>query len=77
MKIEDQLEINKLSDALNKSLSVEVKLGREEAEKIVVADLVAKYRSNVERGDLFWADSFKTVLRYYLTVDEIKALIKV
>ena len=53
------------------ALSAQVRISHGEVLRIVTQDLMSKYKSNCERGDSFWADAFRTVLRYYMSEDEI------
>ena len=60
----------------HRSIAVPVMLDHSEALKLIVADLVAKYRHNAERGDTEWTPVFEKVLSYYLTPEEMKCLLK-
>ncbi len=71
---EDLEEIMESAHALQESLSVPVMLGHGEALKLIVADLAAKYHSNVERGDEEWTPVFAKVLSYYLSPEELEAI---
>ena len=52
------------------SLSVKVKVEHGEILRIVVADLLNKYKASVERNDTKYVNAFATVLKFYLTEDE-------
>ena len=66
----DIYEIMRISDELQDSISKTVKISFGEVLRIVVDDLVEKYKHNVDRNQE-WADAFKKVLSYYLTEDEM------
>lgn len=52
-------------------LSETVKISYSEVTRLVVSDLISKYKSNQERGDKRWAGVFEEVLRYYLDEQEM------
>jgi len=52
------------------SLSVKVKVEHGEILRIVVADLLRKYKASVERNDTKYIDAFTAVLKFYLTEEE-------
>jgi hypothetical protein len=62
---------NKLMDAL----SVSVKISHDEALKVVVNDLVEKYKSCVSRGDAENEEAFSTVLKYYIGEEAFNQMI--
>ena len=74
MKRDDLNEIMRTAKALHDSLSVPVMLDHGEVLKLIVSDLVAKYKSNVERGNAEWISVFEKVLSYYLSREELEAI---
>jgi len=76
MKNDDLLEIMECARALRSSLAVPVMLDHGEALKLIVADLAAKYHHNAKRGDTEWTPIFEKVLSYYLSPDELAAIIQ-
>lgn len=75
MQSEQIQQIMESARSLYSTLSVPVMLDHSEVLKLIVADLLAKQRFNVERGREEWAEAFKTVLSYYLSPEELAALI--
>lgn len=73
---DDYEDIRRSSRALMKTLSVPVLLDHGEVLKLIVADLVAKYKYNVARNDEEWIPIFEKVLHYYLTPEEFKKIIE-
>ena len=69
-------QIRKRQKALMDSLAVPVLLSHEEAIKLVVADLTAKYHFNKKRGDTEWIPVFEKILSYYLSPEELEKLTK-
>lgn len=53
-----------------------VLLDQSEVLRLVVEDLVAKYKANRERKDREWVDAFGKTLRYYLTQEEFEEAIR-
>ena len=76
MKNDDLLEIMECARALRSSLAVSVMLDHGEALKLIVADLTTKYHHNAERGDTEWTPIFEKVLSYYLSPEELTAIIQ-
>jgi len=60
---------------LNDSLAVDVKIGWEEVGRLVVSDLLAKYKHNVEMKNDYWCQVFRQTLSYYLSEDELILLL--
>lgn len=78
MKIPKSDEIDSIlraKAAADRALSVPVMIGHGEVLKVIIKDLVSKYRHNMERGDLKWMTVFRAVLGYYLSQDEVESLI--
>lgn len=63
-------ELLKTYDDLMDTLSVKVKVEHGEILRLVVADLLKKYKSNTARNDKKYIDAFATVLKFYLTEEE-------
>lgn len=76
MKNDDLMEIMECARALRSSLAVPVLLEHGEALKLIVADLAAKYHHNAQRGDAEWTPIFEKVLSYYLSPDELEAILQ-
>ena len=68
-------EIRQAERAFRNLLAVPVLLDHGEALKLIVADLVSKYKHNVERNDQQWIPIFEKVLHYYLTPEEFKKIV--
>lgn len=49
-----------------------VLLDQSEVLRLVVEDLVAKYKANRERKEWYWVDVFGKILHYYLTQEEFE-----
>jgi len=75
MTNEEYINLSRTSESLRRSLSVPVMLDYEEAQKIIISDLVAKYKSNVDRGEAEWAEVFRKTLSYYVDSKELKTLL--
>jgi len=56
---------------LSEATSTTIKINHSQVIHIVVNDLVKKYKYNARFGDAEWATTFRKVLSYYLTADEI------
>ena len=56
---------------LQDAVSTTIKIDHGQVLDIVVKDLVSKYKACKERGDEY-EESFKKVLRFYLTEDELE-----
>jgi len=65
----DNALLEKYTDLID-SLSVKVKVEHGEILRIVVADLLQKYKGNVKRNDTKYISAFETVLKFYLTEEE-------
>lgn len=76
MKTDDLIEIMECARALQSSLAVPVLLDHGEALKLIVADLAAKYQHNAQRENAEWTPIFEKVLSYYLSPDELEAIIQ-
>lgn len=59
---------------LQDSLSTTIKIDHGQVLEIVVKDLVSKFKACKERSDEY-EDSFRKVLRFYLTADELEEMI--
>ena len=70
MSIKDDFGLIEKYSEMQKVGSVTVTILHDQALEIVVADLIAKYKSCKKRNDEY-ADSFKKVLKFYLTHDEM------
>lgn len=53
-----------------------VMLDQSEVLRLVVEDLVAKYKANRERKEWEWVDAFGKILHYYLTQEEFEEAIR-
>lgn len=69
--LEDTHRLFEIHKDLQDSLSTTIKIDHGQVLEIVVKDLVSKYKACKERGDEY-EDSFKKVLRFYLTADELE-----
>ncbi len=56
---------------IDDALSETVRISHVEVTRLVVSDLISKYKFNQERGDERWARVFEEVLRYYLDEQEM------
>ena len=74
---DDYEDIREASRALMKTLVVPVLLDHGEVLKLIIADLVSKYKFNVERNDEEWIPIFEKVLKYYLTEEEFEEIANV
>lgn len=74
MNYERDMELMKTQNELMDSLSVSVKISHGEALRVVVSDLIEKYKSCVKRGDDKDIKAFSVVLKYYLGEEEFKKL---
>ncbi len=70
MSIKDDFGLIEKYSEMQKVGSVTVTILHDQALEIVVADLIAKYKACKKRNDEY-ADSFKKVLQFYLTHDEM------
>ena len=55
--------------------NIAIQLDHKQVERVVVRELIDKYKFNVERGNKEWVQAFESVLRYYLDEDEVSRLI--
>jgi len=60
--------------AIDRALSISVKISHEEALRIVVSDLVGKYRHCWLSGEAEYVSAFEKVLRYYLSEEEMEQI---
>jgi len=58
---------------LNQVGSKQVTISHGEVLNIVVDDLITKYKACLKRNDKRYTQSFKTVLSFYLTEEEIQS----
>ena len=73
MNFDDVSRIIKYHDELNDSLAIDVKISRNEAERIAVESLIKKYKAC---NDTFSANLIKHVLlNWYLTKHDFRKLI--
>ena len=72
MSLHDDTEFLKTYKEMSTILSTTIKIGHTQILNIVVSDLILKYRSCIRCGDDRYIESFATVLRYYLTEDELQ-----
>lgn len=71
---EEMHSIFKIHKELQDALSTTIRIDHGQVLEIVVKDLLSKYKACKERGDEY-EDSFKKVLRFYLTEDELEDMI--
>lgn len=76
METQKMLRAIEEAEKLQRSLDVPVMISFGEVLKIVVNDLIKKYKSCVERKDTENIEAFKKVLRYYLSEEEFKEMTK-
>ncbi len=67
-------EVMKTHREIEHALEKTVRISSAQVTELVVNDLAEKYRYNIHKGNTRWAAAFYTVLRYYLTQDEMDAL---
>jgi len=75
MTQERDIALMKTQNELMEALSVSVKISHDEALKVVVNDLVEKYKSCVSRGDAENEKAFSTVLKYYIGEESFHQMI--
>lgn len=73
---EDVMNIMKTAEDLERTLDVSVKISHGQVLQVVVNDLVAKYKSCVQRKDDDNIKAFERVLHYYLSEEEFIELTK-
>lgn len=76
METQRILKIMEETEKLQRSLDVPVMISSDEVLKIVVNDLIKKYKSCVERKDTEHIEVFEKVLRYYLSEEEFEEMTK-
>lgn len=73
MGIRDDKRLLEINREIQESLQRTIKVPHDEIIRIVAADLLAKYKSAVERGYSSEADMIECVLKcYYLTHEEFE-----
>jgi hypothetical protein len=60
--------------AMDRALSIPVKISHEEALRIVTSDLIGKYRHCWMNGETEYTAAFEKVLRYYLDDEEMEQI---
>ena len=67
-------EVMRTNRSIEHALEKTVRISSAQVTELVVNDLIEKYRYNIQKGNTRWAAAFYTVLRYYLTREEMDAL---
>jgi len=69
------LELLRTYEEIRRAQDLTVKLSNDQVDKIVVAALLVKYQGQVRNNNIQYIEMFKEVLRFYLTEDELVALL--
>jgi hypothetical protein len=74
MSIKRDFSLHDKMREIEDAMSMTVKLGHNQVLEVVVADLSVKYKASLKRNDTRYIEAFGTVLRFYLSEDEMEEL---